>query len=226
MIVSRSIRSDIVLYYSLLFCSFFFHELSHGLAATYFGLLPRKLCLSFYLGYLPMIYLRVGGTYTLPEWQRIVVWLAGIWWNLSFASICVLVLRFVTLPAGTTHVVFVAAVANYWLAIVNLIPFLPTDGYFVLATLMKTTNIRSNAWRDLGRWIKREPSRFSAVSVGFLFITISTSIFVLVRSLRSIHSISDIRLWLTVLPIGILIIRSFYRLRRGRLMTATAEGGM
>jgi Zn-dependent protease len=221
-LMSRSggIKTDILLYYSFLFCSFFFHELAHGLAATYFGLLPRRLCLGLYLGYLPMIYLRIGGTYTLLEWQRIVVWFAGVWWNFTFASACALLLRVVSFPRGAAHVMFVAIVANYWLGIVNLFPFLPTDGYFILATLTKSVNIRSNAWRQFVRLFKREPSRFTITTVLFLVTTIGTSMIFLFRCVRSIHSVSDVRLWLTVLPIGILIARSTWRMLRGRQLNA------
>jgi putative peptide zinc metalloprotease protein len=210
----QKLTRDIPLYYFLLFCSFFFHEFSHGVAATYFGLIPRRLCLALYLGYLPMIYLRIGGTYTLAERQRVVVWLAGPWFNLMFASVCVMITDLGAPPADTAHVLFVAAVANYFMAMVNLLPFLPTDGYFVLVTLMKRTNIRANAWRDLIRWIKREPSQFTAVTAGYLVITITCSVIMLGRMLRSVHSILDMRLWLTVIPIGALIARTIVRRRR------------
>jgi putative peptide zinc metalloprotease protein len=209
---SAGLRMDVTLYYSFLFCSFFFHELAHGLAATYYGMVPRRLCLSLYLGYLPMIYLRIGGTYTLLEQQRIVVWLAGVWWNFTFASVSAILLRIFTFPPGTAHVIAVAIVANYWLGIVNLVPFLPTDGYFVLATLTKSVNVRSNAWRELVRWIKREPGKFNVPTVLFLATTISTSAVMLFRCVRSIHSASDVRLWLTVIPIAILVVRSGWRL--------------
>ena len=212
----QSLHRDIALYYILLFSSFIFHEFSHGLAATYFGLIPRKLCFGMYLGYLPMIYLRIGGTYTLAERKRVVVWLAGPWFNLTFASLCVLVLHLVVLPVATGHVVFVAAVANYWIAIVNLLPFLPTDGYFILVTLMKRINIRANAWRDLIRWIKREPSQFTTVTAAYLFVTIGCSIFMIARVIRSVHSALDLRLWLTVIPICALIMRTVYRQRMRR----------
>jgi Zn-dependent protease len=213
---SGGVRKDIVLYYSFLFCSFFFHEMAHGLAATYFGLVPRRMCMGLYMGYLPMIYLRIGGTYTLLEWQRIVVWLAGVWWNFTFASICAILLRIVSLSPGPAHVVAVAIVANYWMGIVNLFPFMPTDGYFVLATLTKSVNVRANAWREFVRWIKREPGKFNVVTVLFLVVTVGTSGMMLYRCVHYIHSITDIRLWLTVLPIAMLIIRSVWRTVQNR----------
>jgi Zn-dependent protease len=220
---SGGVRAEIGLYYSFLFCSFFFHELAHGLAATYFGLIPRRMFLSLYLGYLPMIYLRIGGTYTLREWQRIVVWLAGVWWNFTFASICALLLRMFTFSPGTAHVLFVAIVANYWLGIVNLFPFMPTDGYFIFATLTRSVNIRSNAWREFARLIKREPGgKFTAATLLFLVTTISTSAVMLFRSVRSIHSATDVRLWLTVLPVGVLIIRSLWRMFQSRQQLSPA----
>jgi Zn-dependent protease len=215
------IRADIVLYYTFLFCSFFFHELSHGLAATYFGLIPRKLCFGLYLGYLPMVYLRIGGTYTLPEWQRIVVWFAGVWWNFTFGSICALLLRIHSFPPGTAHVIFVAIVANYWLGIVNLYPFMPTDGYFITATLAKGVNFRSNAWREIGRWLKGEPSKFSTTMILFLTITISTSIWVFYKCVHSIRSFSDIRLWLTAIPILFIVVRSTWQMFHTRQSSPT-----
>jgi Zn-dependent protease len=217
------VRTDIGLYYSLLFCSFFCHEIAHGVAATYFGLVPRRLCFGLYLGYLPMIYLRIGGTYTLPEWQRAVVWAAGIWWNFTFASACALMFSF---SPETAHLIFVAIVANCWMGVVNLFPFLPTDGYYILLTLTKGVNIRSDAWRELGRWLHGKPGKFTTAPALFLVITMSTCLFMLFRSVRSIHSASDVRLWLTVLPIGFLVVRSLWRMFQNRQLNAAIRGGV
>jgi hypothetical protein len=48
------------------------------------------------------------------------------------------------------------------LALANLFPFLPTDGYFVAMTLFRTHNLRMRAWRALndllhGRWNGHSP---------------------------------------------------------------------
>ena len=127
--------------------SFFLHELSHGVVAGRFGMPPRKFELGFYLGFLPTFFLRIGGLYTLPPRQRAAVWSAGAAGNLLLAS-----------GAAAAMLRSDAATAAFWarvmwinvaLGLFNLVPFLPTDGYFIASTLVRRSNIRRKAWASV-----------------------------------------------------------------------------
>jgi Zn-dependent protease len=44
------------------------------------------------------------------------------------------------------------AISNAFIAVWNLLPLLPTDGYFIFSVLVRRHNIRPNAFRALTSW--------------------------------------------------------------------------
>lgn len=147
--------------------SFFLHELSHGVVAARFGLLPRRFELGLYLGFLPTFFLRIGGLYTLPPWQRVAVWSAGSAANLLIAAAAALG----AIHAEGSAAVFWtrAAYVNLFLGLFNLFPFLPTDGYFIASTLLRRSNLRKQAWsafRGFRAGGERPPGLFLAYVAG------------------------------------------------------------
>lgn len=130
------------------------HELSHGLAAVREGLAPRSLTGGLYLGYLPIVYLRIPGIYTLAPAARLRVWSAGCVLNGALALAGLAFARL--LPPGSAAGSWWHAMALWNLAVMqlNLLPFLPTDGYFLLSTLLREHNLRSRAWNTLFQWLR------------------------------------------------------------------------
>jgi Zn-dependent protease len=82
------------------------------------------------------------------------------------------------------------ALANLIVAVSNLFPFLPTDGYFILSTLFRQPNIRARAWREF-----KEVIRFRRPTSGLLMVYFAMS-------------------GLTILSLCILNIFRLYRLAR------------
>ena len=124
------------------------HELSHCFAAASWGLLAGTLRFQLYLGIIPIIGLKFAGLYTLPPRGRLAVWSAGVFTNLfiSAAALVAISIWF----RGSAALELLAAI-NWLLAILNLVPLLPTDGYFILSTLTKDPNVRVRAWD----WLRR-----------------------------------------------------------------------
>jgi hypothetical protein len=60
---------------------------------------------------------------------------------------------------------------NWLMAILNLMPLLPTDGYFLLTTLTRDTNIRTRAWAWLSHPL-RSPERPSWFVLAYIAGTI------------------------------------------------------
>jgi putative peptide zinc metalloprotease protein len=156
--------------------SFFFHELSHGAVAARFGRIPKRFELGFYLGFLPTFFLRVGGLYTLTPRQRVCVWAAGPACNLVLAATTALL---ALNTDGKMEALWARAMyLNLALGLFNLVPFLPTDGYFIASTLLRRTNVRRRAWSSVRDFLAggRRPALvlglyaagFAGV-VGFLF---------------------------------------------------------
>jgi putative peptide zinc metalloprotease protein len=151
------------------------HELSHCFAAACCGIQSGSLRLQLYLGVFPIAGLKFAGLYTLPVRGRLAVWSAGLFANASLAAAALLAMRTWS-PAST---LLAALLTVNWLMIVlNLLPLLPTDGYFLLTTLAKDANVRTRAWSFLRNPFRSTRSHGSWVVLvylsGTLFLLVST----------------------------------------------------
>lgn len=207
---------DTVQYLVLMCLSFMLHEGAHGFVAAHYKLFAKRFEIALYLGFIPIVYLRIGGLYTLPPRKRVKVWIAGIYWNLVLASSCMVVLRFFALSSAAGHVTAIVAFANYSLALVNLFPFLPTDGYFLLSTALRRHNVRSRAWQEFANLIRFRPHNFSGLSALYMACTlliIGTTLYQNFAWLRQGFDwrspLSALRLGLPVLFMGMLVVRIF-----------------
>ena len=135
------------------------HELSHCFVASRWGILTGTLRIQLYLGTIPIVGLKLAGLYTLPPRGRLAVWSAGVFTNLSITAAALLAIR--TVAPGSAALGLTAAI-NWLLAIFNLMPLLPTDGYFMLCTLVKDSNVRVRAWS----WVRRPFHHGQAASFG------------------------------------------------------------
>jgi membrane-associated protease RseP (regulator of RpoE activity) len=89
--------------------------------------------------------------------------------NLSIVAAALVALRF--MPAGSA-VLELAAAINWLLAIFNLMPLLPTDGYFLLSTLVKESNVRVRAWSWLRRPFRAGAKRLSWFVLAYVVATV------------------------------------------------------
>jgi Zn-dependent protease len=121
------------------------HELSHCFAAASCGIQSGSLRLQLYLGVFPIAGLKFAGLYTLPVRGRLAVWSAGL---LANASLAAAALRNEDLPRASATLAALLTV-NWFMIVLNLLPLLPTDGYFLLTTLAKDANVRTRAWSFL-----------------------------------------------------------------------------
>jgi putative peptide zinc metalloprotease protein len=180
--------SGVFLYVAFLVGSFLVHEMAHGIAASWFGLTARRFSASFYLGFIPLIHLRIGGLYTLSRRRRIAVWMAGVWCNFLLASAGAVALTFFPAHMGPSVRYFVsqATVANITMGIFNLFPFMPTDGYFILSTLLRTYNVRQQAWLQFLDLTRLRWSHVSWFAVAYLLLSGLTILVLLQRLLAAL----------------------------------------
>jgi putative peptide zinc metalloprotease protein len=188
--VHGSLGAPALLYPVLMLLSFLLHEMAHGIAGTHYGIVARRFEAALYLGFIPIIYLRIPGIYTLKPAERIKVWCAGVFWNLTLASICVGLMVWSASPVWHETWLMIA-MANYFIAVTNLFPFLPTDGYFILSTLFKTHNIRSNAWREFGNWIRARKHSFSGILLLYFVCTATIVGVVLWKDIAWLHQLGN-----------------------------------
>jgi len=134
--------------------SIFLHEAGHALAACGEGLTPGRVRLLGYVGVIPYIMLSIPGLYTIRPAGRLRVWIAGPLASLSLASFCYLASGFETLPPAVLIWLEHMTLANVMIAVWNCCPLLPTDGYFIVSTLLRQANWRVRSWRELARCVR------------------------------------------------------------------------
>lgn len=186
--VNRSIRFADAGMIGMILASFFLHELAHGLVATHYGLHAKHLRVSFYLGFIPLISLRVPGLYTLKPAIRIKVFLAGVYTNFALASLCIIGLNTISQASPWYRPLQATAMMNYLIALLNLFPFLPSDGYYLFTTLFRQVNLRSRSWREFKNWITFRDHRFSGMLAVYFACTAGVSIFLMWRNILWLSS--------------------------------------
>ncbi len=160
-----------------------FHEIAHGVVASRYGIIPKKLSLSLYLFVSPIVYIKLPGLYAIKPRERINVWMAGVTVNSFFVCIGI-VMSIILNHSGASE--FIINITSYiWyinliFVIVNLCPLMPLDGYFVLATLMKIPNLRTRSFASIRNSIKNRTIQItvwqgvyfllSIMAMGYIFL--------------------------------------------------------
>jgi Zn-dependent protease len=138
--------------YGLLAVGTFFHELGHAHACHAYGGRVREVGIALYMGQIAA-YANVSDAWLFKsKWQRIRVALAGIYYEsyLALAALAVWIFAVpYTLPSQVALVFAVVAITRILL---NVIPVLRLDGYWVLSDLLEEPNLRSRAAAYLLSW--------------------------------------------------------------------------
>ncbi len=130
------------------------HELGHGLVCKHFGGPCHELGVMF-LVFVPCLYCNVSDAWMLPsKWHRIAITAAGLWVEMTLASLCTLLWWFSepgllnTLCLNTMFVCSISAV------LFNGNPLLRFDGYFILSDALEMPNLWQES-RDYLRSLAR-----------------------------------------------------------------------
>jgi putative peptide zinc metalloprotease protein len=140
---------------NFIFCFFMFgisvlfHEIGHATACKYFGAQHGDIGVGFYL-LRPVLFADVSDIWKLNPKQRIVVNIAGMYFETLFASI-LLLLYYIT--TNTDFLIIPASI--FVSSLVNFNPLLRYDGYWILTDLLNVPNLRSTASKKTKLLIKR-----------------------------------------------------------------------
>jgi hypothetical protein len=134
--------------------SIFIHEAAHAVAACAEGLTPSRVRVLGYLGLIPYTMLSIPGLYTIPPAGRLRVWIAGPLASLSLAAFSYLASGIPALPVVVRVWFDHMSLANAMIAVWNCFPLLPTDGYFIVSTLLRQANWRMRSWHELTSCIR------------------------------------------------------------------------
>lgn len=142
-----------VVAYATIIGGVFFHELGHATAAARFGVAPKTIGFGFYLIF-PVFFTDVTNVWRLDKRQRIVVNLAGVYFQLLFSSLLVGVFYLIPAAHGLPRTVIGAVLTtNIFVVFYSLNPFLRNDGYWVYSDFFELPNLMGRSilypWRLL-----------------------------------------------------------------------------
>ena len=127
-IISQNFKAyDWLFIFILGFVSVTFHELGHATATSYFGAKHGGIGGGFYL-FSPVYFADVSDIWKLKPSQRIVVNLAGIYFELIISSLYILI-GFI----WGKEILLITGVLIFTKSLLNLNPFLRSDGYWILS---------------------------------------------------------------------------------------------
>lgn len=152
------------------FVSLLAHEASHCLVALDKGIKAVSLTVAIYAGIMPVMYVRLPGIFRLAPPDRLRVWIAGGACSSVIGLIAAAASR---LPGNGAFWTYVAQ-WNFALVVVSLVPFLPTDGYFIASTILRTHNLRSRAYAAAASILRGSISGLDWKPVLFLIFSVTT----------------------------------------------------
>lgn len=156
--------------------SILLHELAHAVVATRVGARPKQLsiCVFYYMSL--ALYVRIPGIYFLPPWKRIAVWCSGAGANLLLSASFLVLSAFC--PSSFRLFLFVGMFVNLMMAVGNLMPFMYSDGYYILSTLLKRPNLRKKSLFGFRELVRSGVTRETFPYWAYLLLTIAALIVV------------------------------------------------
>jgi putative peptide zinc metalloprotease protein len=122
----------------------FIHETAHAITAKHFGRRVDEGGFMLYY-FIPSFYVNVTDAWLVPWYQRVAIFWAGPYSGFVLAGLCSLLVAFVPGPALVMTVLFKIAVAAYINNVLNLMPLLLLDGYWILEEWLETPKLREKA---------------------------------------------------------------------------------
>lgn len=196
------------------------HELGHLAVARIQG--ARVVGMRFKLaGFLPSVATNVTGVWTLPRGGRVLVALAGPVVSLAaFAALAVFGETASWLSRDARALVSAAAMVNYLMGVVALLPGFRLDGYFVLSHALNVPNLGRRAWEAAVAVVTRrgpfEP-KLLAAGAAIVLVTVRILVFIADALVRSFQD-DDVQAQVTIVTLLALLLGQpvYRRLRRHR----------
>jgi putative peptide zinc metalloprotease protein len=165
---------NIVLYIVFMTISTLFHELGHATATYKFGGEHSGIGIGFYL-FTPVMFADVSSAWKFSVNKRIIVNLAGLYFELLFTVILILI-AFIT----KTNSFMLISIGILVRTLYNLNPFFRTDGYWILSDAIRIPNLRKTSDALLQKAIKFNNSRkFSKKEYALIIYAFLSNTFIL-----------------------------------------------
>lgn len=169
--------------------SILFHELGHGFALNIFGHKVTRSGFKLYF-FIPVFFVDTTIAWRNRKLDRLKIATAGIVTNWLFTTISFLV--FLAVPVSPlSDLLFYFAVINLLNSVVNLIPFIEFDGYYILIDLLNFPNLKNTSLDHLYRFITTgKISRERLPLIVFAILHIVFLLIFIYLSLRIIQNFS------------------------------------
>lgn len=138
-IASFTVLNNLPFYIFIVFITGTLHELSHTLVAKSYSVsIPSLGVMLFY--FMPSFFVDISGINFLnSKKRRIKILVAGIFMNISIFSI--LFILSIIFNLNSTYIYF-AIFLNFMLVLINLIPYIEFDGYFIFINILENSQIK------------------------------------------------------------------------------------
>jgi putative peptide zinc metalloprotease protein len=137
---SFNLRDSIVYMVVLMTTSLALHEIGHATSTRYFGAKHGGIGVGFYL-LSPVFYADVTDVWRLRKVQRIIVNLAGVYFELIF---CAVILSVGAIVHNSSLII--VSITIFIRTLFNLNPFLRSDGYWILSDLIGIPNLMKHSF--------------------------------------------------------------------------------
>ncbi|HKI29168.1 MAG TPA: cyclic nucleotide-binding domain-containing protein [Actinomycetota bacterium] len=185
---AASLAASFIVLWILDYFSVLVHELGHALVLVRNGRRIKSAGFMIYFGS-PAFFVESSDSLMMDRRQQILSSFAGPYAETVFASLSALIVWWFP-DWFLSQTLFVAAALNYYLVLMNLIPLLELDGYYILADVIQVPDLRPRSLGflrdDLFRKVLHR-ERFTKQEVGLALygiIGVAFTIFALYSSYR------------------------------------------
>lgn len=128
------------------------HEFSHGLTCRHFGGSVHRIGIMFYPAMI-IFYVDVSSAWVFrSRWKRIAVAMAGPVLNLIVMAICFWIWHATKHTVPPEHSIwFITGFLCLYSTVINFIPFIKMDGYYILTDLVGIPTLREKSFAYLGQ---------------------------------------------------------------------------
>jgi putative peptide zinc metalloprotease protein len=138
-----NLQESILCFFIIKAISTTFHEVGHASAAHFFGAKHGGIGGGFYL-FTPVYFADVTDIWRLKKWQRIVVNFSGMYFELIFCAILASISFLLS-----QELLIITSIVVCFSTLLNINPFLRSDGYWVLSDLMNRPNLSQHSFDKL-----------------------------------------------------------------------------
>jgi putative peptide zinc metalloprotease protein len=135
--------------YGLFLASLVVHEVGHASACARYGAKPSEIGLALYVIY-PVFYSNVTAAWTLKRWQRVIVDIGGVYFQLVIGAGYVFAYALSGWEPLRVAILFILGSCLF-----SLNPILKFDGYWVVADALGVTNLHRQPNRVLRHFVAR-----------------------------------------------------------------------